>query len=120
MDPQKAIEELKAHLLGDDWYIVDPVSTIQANEIIVEEIKSRYAGVTESPINKWRRSRVNRRCKFCKHYREVPCVFVDAFGEEFNGVKGACDAKGRLVNGNVHRPFCKVFQLKSFYGKEED
>ena len=107
-------------MLGDDWYIVDPVSTIQANEIIVEEIKSRYAGVTESPINKWRRSRVNRRCKFCKHYREVPCVFVDAFGEESNGVKGACDAKGRLVNGNVHRPFCKVFQLKSFYGKEED
>ena len=35
MDPQKAIDELTTHLLGDDWYIVDPVSTIQANEIIV-------------------------------------------------------------------------------------
>ena len=71
MGPQKAIEELTIHLLGDDWYIIDSCSTDQTNEVIVEEIKSRYAGVTESPINKWRRSRVNRRCKFCKHYREV-------------------------------------------------
>ena len=119
MDPQKAIEELATHLLGDDWYIVDPVSTVQANEIIVEEIKSRYIGATESPVNKWRRSRVNRRCKFCKHYGEVPCVYIDVFGKEFNDVKGVCNAKDRDVNGNIHRPFCKVFQLKSFYETEE-
>lgn len=119
MDPQKAIHELQTHLLGDDWYIIDPVSVDQANEAIVEEIKSRYAGVTESPINKWRRSRVNRRCKFCKHYREVPCVYIDEYGDEFNGVKGVCNAKDRDVNGNIHRPFCKVFQLKSFYETEE-
>ena len=119
MDAQKAIEELTTHLLGDDWYIVDSVSTDQANEVIVEEIKSRYTGAAESPINKWRRSRVNRRCKFCKHYREVPCVCVGAFGKEFNGVKGVCNAKDRAANGNIHRPFCKVFQLKSFYETEE-
>lgn len=119
MDAQKAVDELATHLLGDDWYIVDPVSAIQANEIIVEEIKSRYAGVTESPTNKWRRSRANRRCKFCKHYKEVPCVRVGAFGKEFSCVKGVCNAKDRVVNGNVHRPFCKVFQLKPFYETEE-
>ena len=119
MDPQKAIDELATHLLGDDWYITDPVSADQANEAIIEEIKSRYAGATESPANKWRRSRVNRRCKFCKHYREVPCVYIDEFGDEFNGVKGVCNAKDRDVNGSIHRPFCKVFQLKSFYETEE-
>lgn len=119
MDPQKAIDELTTHLLGDDWYIVDPVSTVQANEIIVEEIKSRYAGVTESPINKWRRSRVNRRCKFCKHYGEGPCVCIDEFGGELMVLKGVCNAKDQVVNGNIHRPFCKVFQLKSFYETEE-
>ena len=115
MDPQKAIHELKTHLLGDDWYIVDPVSTVQANEIIVEEIKSRYAGVTESPINKWRRSRVNRRCKFCKSYNSYKCI-----GRGIVEEKGSCSAKDRVVNGNIHRPFCKVFQLKSFYETEEN
>ena len=111
MDPQKAIQELKTHLLGNDWYIIDSCSTDQANEAIVEEIKSRYAGVTESPINKWRRSRVNRRCKFCQNYINH---------SHFEDVKGVCNAKDRVVNGYIHRPFCKVFQLKSFYGKEED
>ena len=110
MDAQKAVDELATHLLGDDWYIVDPVSTIQANESIVEEIKSRYAGVTESPINKWRRSRVNRRCKFCQNYIS---------NSYFEDVKGVCNAKDRAVNGNIHRPFCKVFQLKPFYETEE-
>ena len=119
MDPQKAIDELATHLLEDEWYIKDPVSADQANEAIIEESKSRYAGATESPANKWRRSRVNRRCKFCKHYREVPCVYIDEFGDEFNGVKGVCNAKDRDVNGSIHRPFCKVFQLKSFYETEE-
>ena len=119
MNAQKTIDELTTHLLGEDFYIVDSVSDEQANEVIVEEIKSRYAGASESPINKWRRSRVNRRCKFCKHYGEVPCVCIDAFGREFNGVKGVCNAKDRVVNRNVHRPFCKVFQLKTFYETEE-
>lgn len=39
--------------------------------------------------------------------------------EVFSDIKGACNAKDRIVNGNIHRPFCKVFQIKPFYEKEE-
>ena len=106
MEAQKAAHELATYLLGLDYYIVDPVSESQANDIIVDEIKSRYEGSTESPTNRWRNSRCNRRCKFCKHY------------EVFSDVKGACNAKDRIVNRNIHRPFCKVFKLKSFYETE--
>lgn len=98
---------------------MNSVSGEQAYDAIIEEIKSRYKGFTESPTNRWRNSRCNRRCKFCKHYREIPCVCVGAFGKEFNGVKRVCNAKDRVVNGNIHRPFCKVFQLKTFYETEE-
>ena len=114
MEPQKAILELKTHLLGDDWYITDPAGNEQANDIIVEEIKGRYKGVTESPANRWRRSQVNRRCKFCQHYESHKSIALGIDSE-----RGVCHAKDRLVNGDIHRPFCKVFQLKSFYGKEE-
>ena len=116
MDPQKAIDELTTHLLGEDFCIVDPVSGGQGYDVIVEEIKSRYAGASESPINKWRRSRVNRRCKFCKSYSydSHKCI-----GRGIVVEKGSCNAKDRIVNGNIHRPFCKVFQLKSFYETEE-
>ena len=113
MEAQEAISVLGNHLLGNDWTITDPVSGGQANDIIVEEIKSRYKGVSESPVNKWRRSRVNRRCEFCQHY-DVNTFVRQDFGQE----SGFCRAKSKIVNGYIHRPFCKVFQLKSFYGKD--
>ena len=34
--------ELSKHFLGEDWYIVDPVTNYEANEIIVREIKEKY------------------------------------------------------------------------------
>ena len=108
MNAQKAIDELTTHLLGEDFYIVDPVSGEQGYDIIVEEIKSRYKGKTESPTNRWRNSRCNRRCKFCKHYFR-----------EFSNRKGTCRAKDRPVYGRSRRPFCKVFQIKPFYEEEE-
>ena len=107
MEAQKAVDELATYLLGDDYYIVDPVSESQANNIIIDEIKSRYGRFTESPTNRWRNSRCNRRCKFCKHYIE------------FSAVKGTCRAKDQPVYGRSRRPFCKVFQIKPFYEKEE-
>ena len=42
MDAQVAINELCRYLLGEDWYIVDPVNNVQANTIIVDEIESKY------------------------------------------------------------------------------
>lgn len=37
------VDKLKDAFLGSDYYIVDPVTTRQANEIIVEEIIRKFA-----------------------------------------------------------------------------
>lgn len=42
MDAQVAMNELCRYLLGEDWYIADPVNNIQANLIIVYEIERKY------------------------------------------------------------------------------
>jgi hypothetical protein len=42
MDPQIALDELARHLLGEDWYSVNPVSKNQINTEIVYEIERRY------------------------------------------------------------------------------
>ena len=36
------VEKLRIEILGDDWYIVDPVGGMQADELIVNEIIRRY------------------------------------------------------------------------------
>ena len=42
---QKAINEICDHLLGEDWYVVDPLTTEQVNTIIVYEIEMEYKRV---------------------------------------------------------------------------
>lgn len=42
MDAQVAVNELEKYLLGEDWYIEDPVNNLQANAIIVDEIERMY------------------------------------------------------------------------------
>ena len=42
MDAQVALNELRNHLLGEDWYFVDPLCNSQANPIIVEEIEQKF------------------------------------------------------------------------------
>lgn len=39
---EEALDILARVLLGDDYYIVDPVGSEQANAIIVRDILSRY------------------------------------------------------------------------------
>lgn len=39
---QEALHVLKDELLGEDYYIVDPVGVEQANRIIVEDILKKY------------------------------------------------------------------------------
>lgn len=39
---QEAFDEVVKYILGDDWYIVDPVSNDQANAIELEEIKRKW------------------------------------------------------------------------------
>ena len=36
------MEKLRIEILGDSWYIVDPVGGMQADELIVNEIIRRY------------------------------------------------------------------------------
>lgn len=42
MDAQVAMNELTKHLLGDDFYIVNPVNAEQANTEIVYKIERMY------------------------------------------------------------------------------
>ena len=36
------MESLRTEILGDNWYIVDPIGGMQADELIVNEIIRRY------------------------------------------------------------------------------
>jgi hypothetical protein len=42
MDAQVALNELSSHILGEDWYIVDPVNNVQGNAIIVYAIERKF------------------------------------------------------------------------------
>ena len=42
MDAQTALNEICDYLLGEDWYVVDPLPSCQINPIIVMEIEQKY------------------------------------------------------------------------------
>ena len=43
LDPKTALNILTRYLLGEDWYISDPVGGYQANSIIVDTILRKYS-----------------------------------------------------------------------------
>lgn len=43
MDAQQAVNFLEQYLLGEDWYIVNPLTNAQANVEIIDAILSRYS-----------------------------------------------------------------------------
>jgi hypothetical protein len=43
MEAQEALDILTSYLLGDDWYVVDPMNTKQVNSIITEQILDKYS-----------------------------------------------------------------------------
>jgi hypothetical protein len=43
LNAQLAIDFLKDYLLGEDWYVVMPISTEQANTEIVHAILKKYS-----------------------------------------------------------------------------
>ena len=104
MEAQDAVYKLEEHLLGRGWYASDWENNATANQRIVNEIIGRYKGVTESPVNKWRRK--HRRCEFCKH-----CVL---------GSRDICEPKNKFVNSRAPRPFCACFQLKPYKEKVDE
>ena len=98
MNAQTALNKLKDHLLGKNWYIVDPVGGEQGNEIIVNEIMSKYPAKDKDPVEEYRWK--HRKCIWCKHCNE------------FMGGYGTCKAKAKSVNPNRSHNFCKMFQIK--------
>ena len=43
LEPQTALNFLQNYLLGEDWYIVNPLSTGQANCEVVHDILYKYS-----------------------------------------------------------------------------
>lgn len=56
------VDKLKDAFLGPNWYITDPVNTRQANEIIINEIISKFAPKKkeETLLRKWMSTRWSR------------------------------------------------------------
>ena len=44
MNAQVALTELQRYFLGEDWYVVAPLSQEQINTEVVYEIETRYKG----------------------------------------------------------------------------
>ena len=95
MTAQETVNKIADYLLGTNWHIVDPVNGEQANDIIFEEIRSRYKSVDCNPVDKYRIS--HPRCKWCAYY--------DAY-------YGKCIPKDVLKRCDILRPFCSLFRLK--------
>lgn len=47
MTGQEAFDAVVDYLLGEDFYIADPVSSVQANPILLEYIKKRYMSMEQ-------------------------------------------------------------------------
>lgn len=64
LEDRRTIQILTKYLLGDDWYIVDPVNNLQANYIIVQGIKNIYPPCSKFKTKlKWHISRWIRKFK---------------------------------------------------------
>jgi hypothetical protein len=53
LDAQKALNFLKDYLLGEDWYVVNPVNTQQCNTQIVWEILEKYSTEFNKEKKRW-------------------------------------------------------------------
>ena len=42
LSAEEALNAITKYLLGDDWYVVDPIHAHQVNAVIVDEIKQKY------------------------------------------------------------------------------
>ena len=101
MEAQEALNKICSHLLGKNWYIIDPICNLQANDIIYEEICRKYPRDNDSPKDKYRRK--HPKCKFC-HYAKYRVLHEGAFCE--------CTVKEKLVNDEIPRYLCKAFELR--------
>lgn len=53
LNAQKALDILKDYLLGEDWYVVNPVNTEQCNTQLVYEILEKYSPEFKKEMKCW-------------------------------------------------------------------
>ena len=54
LSDREAIQELIDYILGEDWYVVDPLSQDQINAIVVDDIERKFAKLTNRKLkSKW-------------------------------------------------------------------
>ena len=54
---EQALQQLIEHILGKDWYVVDPLGATQINAIAVEDIKSKFDKLTYRRLrDKWNKT----------------------------------------------------------------
>ena len=51
---QKALGFLADYLLGEDWYVVNPVNTEQCNTQLVYELLQKYSTEFNKEMKRWR------------------------------------------------------------------
>ena len=52
---KEALDFLKDHILGEDWYVVDPMPNKQVNPFVVNDIIEKYNRAQESLFSKVKR-----------------------------------------------------------------
>ena len=59
MEAQEALDILTSYLLGDDWYVVDPLSTKQVNAIITEQLLDKYSKKWKKDWKVFEKTKIN-------------------------------------------------------------
>ena len=61
MEDKKALEFLTDYLLGENWYVVDPISPKQVNTNIVHEILLKYSKKYIKELKQYRKQKLRER-----------------------------------------------------------
>ena len=55
MEDKKALEFLTDYLLGENWYVADPLGHNQVNQIALEEILDKYSKKFRKELSDYKR-----------------------------------------------------------------
>ena len=61
MEAEKALSFLTDYLLGENWYVVDPISPKQVNTNIVHEILWKYSKKYRKEYKQYRKQKIRER-----------------------------------------------------------
>ena len=61
MEAEKALSFLTDYLLGENWYVVDPISPKQVNTNIVHEILWKYSKKYRKEYKQYRKQKLRER-----------------------------------------------------------